>query len=227
MAQCTARSKRTGQRCGAKAMTGVPVCYHHGGPAALKNRGEGNGNFSTGRYSKYLPKNLAKIHNDVETDGDILETRDSIQLVDMMLADALSRINDEQGYSEKLWGQVRDTVQKLEINLKKADFKKLDETHIELRDLATEGLRQSLTRIEVRQLIQERSKLTEREIKRQVAMRTVLTSEQALLLVATVKGILRDVVTDPEQQALVRRRFAEIEGAVIETGGRVVAGDRA
>jgi len=35
--QCTAHSKKTGERCGAPAVTGYKVCYHHG--ANLKNPG--------------------------------------------------------------------------------------------------------------------------------------------------------------------------------------------
>ena len=35
--QCTAHSKKTGERCGAPAVTGYNVCYHHG--ANLKNPG--------------------------------------------------------------------------------------------------------------------------------------------------------------------------------------------
>src|ERR1700728_4485283 len=30
MAQCTGKSKRTGERCGAQAITGSTKCYHHG-----------------------------------------------------------------------------------------------------------------------------------------------------------------------------------------------------
>jgi hypothetical protein len=46
---CTAKSKRTGKRCGALAMANGK-CYHHGG-AALK--GIAAPRFKHGRYSKY------------------------------------------------------------------------------------------------------------------------------------------------------------------------------
>lgn len=46
---CRATSKRTGQRCRARAMRGQDVCYHHGG-ASL--RGIAHPNYRHGYYSQ-------------------------------------------------------------------------------------------------------------------------------------------------------------------------------
>lgn len=46
---CKAKSKRTGQRCHARAMRGQDVCYHHGGKS---RRGIAHPNYKHGYYSK-------------------------------------------------------------------------------------------------------------------------------------------------------------------------------
>lgn len=51
--QCEAKSKRTGQRCRAQAITGKTVCRHHGGKTPIKH----------GLYSKF-PQAVAAQHLD-------------------------------------------------------------------------------------------------------------------------------------------------------------------
>ena len=54
MTQCTAKSKRTGKRCTARAMSGKAVCYHHGG----RSPGAKKGNKSavvTGQFETIFP----------------------------------------------------------------------------------------------------------------------------------------------------------------------------
>ena len=46
---CKAKSKRTGQRCRARAVRGMQVCYHHGGKS---RRGLSHPNFKHGYYSR-------------------------------------------------------------------------------------------------------------------------------------------------------------------------------
>ena len=49
--RCTARSKRSGQRCGAPAVRGWKVCRFHGARGGAPE-GEANGAWKHGRYSK-------------------------------------------------------------------------------------------------------------------------------------------------------------------------------
>ena len=50
--RCTARSKRTEVRCGAPAMRGKSVCYHHGGKAGGPS-GKRNGNWKHGGRTRH------------------------------------------------------------------------------------------------------------------------------------------------------------------------------
>lgn len=86
--QCTAKSKRTGERCRAHAMKGTTVCRMHGGPAV--RRGNENGNYKHGRYSKYLPATVrAKVEAFEDTDP--LDLLDELNTQRALLADYLER----------------------------------------------------------------------------------------------------------------------------------------
>lgn len=49
--RCHARSKRTGQQCGAPAVTGWRVCRHHGAGGGAPE-GKRHGSYSHGGYTK-------------------------------------------------------------------------------------------------------------------------------------------------------------------------------
>ena len=49
--RCHARSKRTGKRCQAAAVKGWTVCRHHGAGGGAP-KGERNGNYRHGHYTK-------------------------------------------------------------------------------------------------------------------------------------------------------------------------------
>jgi hypothetical protein len=49
--RCRARSKRTGKFCQSPAVTGWKVCRHHGAGGGAP-KGERNGNYKTGHYTR-------------------------------------------------------------------------------------------------------------------------------------------------------------------------------
>ena len=75
--QCTARSRRTGQRCEAWRVKGSAVCYHHGG---VTPRGVEAGAFRHGRYSKSLPDQLTSTYRQVLADEQRHDLRDELAL---------------------------------------------------------------------------------------------------------------------------------------------------
>jgi hypothetical protein len=85
MTQCTATSKRTGRRCGARAVTGRNVCYHHGGRTP---RGTASPHFQHGRYSRDLPTRVAARYEEAKADTELVSLRQEIALVDVRIVDA-------------------------------------------------------------------------------------------------------------------------------------------
>lgn len=90
--QCTATSKRSGERCRKPAMRGHTVCLAHGGRTP---RGEASPHFKTGRYSRSLPGHLAATYEQALADPRLLSLREDIALTDAMICDQLAQLSDE------------------------------------------------------------------------------------------------------------------------------------
>jgi len=90
--QCTATSKRSGERCRKPAMRGRTVCLAHGGRTP---RGEASPHFKTGRYSRSLPGHLAATYEQALADPRLLSLRDDIALTDVMINEQLSQLSED------------------------------------------------------------------------------------------------------------------------------------
>src|SRR5215208_3066335 len=106
--QCTARSRRTGQRCEAWRVKGSAVCYHHGG---VTPRGVEAGAFRHGRYSKSLPDQLTSTYREVLADQQRHDLRDELALGRAKADDILRRM--ERGESDSLWLLLRDKAREM------------------------------------------------------------------------------------------------------------------
>jgi len=75
MAQCSALSKRSGERCKKHAPKGHVVCSMHGGKSP---RGVDSPSFKTGRHSRYLPDRLTEKYCEALADEELLRLDDEI-----------------------------------------------------------------------------------------------------------------------------------------------------
>lgn len=77
--QCTAKSKRTGERCKAPAVRGKDKCRMHGGATPVK----------TGLYSKYTKTFLADRIEELKNDPALTDLREHIAFMTALLMDRL------------------------------------------------------------------------------------------------------------------------------------------
>lgn len=92
MAQCAAKSKRTGERCKANAVSGYAVCRMHGAGSPHQGR-PGGAPITTGRYSikrQELARKAQEFANDT-TPGDLTG---ELVLMRALLQDYLDRFED-------------------------------------------------------------------------------------------------------------------------------------
>lgn len=192
-AQCTATSKRTGNRCKARAVLGRTVCYHHGGATP---RGFDLPQTKIGRYSRDLPARLSSRYQEALSDPDLLAMREEVALVDARLGDLLKRV--DSGESGLVW----DLLQKVYHEF------------VEVRGLGNEGAREAAAKLtemarliqrgtadrvawgEIGDLLEQRRKLVESERKRLLDLQLVITADKAMLLMAAVVDVIRRNVTD-------------------------------
>jgi hypothetical protein len=168
-------------------------CRHHGG---LTPRGFALPQTKTGRWSKDLPTRLASRYAAALADGDLLALRDEVGILDMRLGELLSRV--DSGEAGGLWRSLRDA---------KATFlADRDNTSLmTLLALIDRGAGEASTWREIFDVIEQRRKVVESERKRLVEMHQMMTTEQAMLLLAAVTDTIRRHVTDRDALGAISR----------------------
>ncbi|MCB9150722.1 MAG: hypothetical protein H6641_18365 [Caldilineaceae bacterium] len=106
--RCTARSKRSGERCKKAAMRGRNVCMFHGGKTP---RGVASGSFKTGRYSQHLPTRLAARYCEAQNDQKLLDLHEEIALIDARIADMLDGLTGDTARDNEKWGCVMELIE--------------------------------------------------------------------------------------------------------------------
>lgn len=192
MSQCTAKSKRTHERCQRPAMHGSTVCYHHGGKS---RKGIAHPSFKDGRYSKALPSAMLEKYHEAVNDPELLNMRHDIALVDARLSELLKR--SEAGESRTLWQQARNANDSIRQAMDNENWPAMESAVRDLDRLVGEGLADHEVWHEIGDLIDQRRKLVESEQKRLVAMKQLITSQQAMTLIAALAAIVKKRVTDP------------------------------
>lgn len=203
--QCTARSKRSGQRCKAPAVTGFDVCYKHGGATPT---GIAAPSFKHGRYSKHLPENLIAAYQHANNDHELLGVREDIALLDTLLMDNLTKL--DSGESGAAWTLMRKAVDALELAIHKEDYGTVLKTTRDMRDVIDQRIAHYATEQEIRDKLEQRRKLVESERKRMIDMEQVMTAEQAMILVSGLLDAIRRNVQDRAILTAIQAEFIRL-----------------
>jgi len=201
--QCTATSKRTGERCRAQAVTGKTVCYHHGGRSLA---GPASPSFKHGRYSRFLPSRLQDRYREAVADGELLALREDIALLDARLAEVLGRL--DTGESNQVWQELQRTYG--ELRTARGSPERMAAALTAMGQLIEDGLADYAAWDDVRSLLDQRRRLVESERRRLVEMQQMLTAEQAMTLLAAVTDTIRRHVTDRNTLAAIATDLSRI-----------------
>ena len=112
MAQCTAKSKQSGERCKRPSSPGKTVCYYHGGA-----RGSGRPP-KHARYSKNLQNTprVAELYEYHKTDPKFNETMNEIAYMRALLSNLMEKQSDEEKLADPILmrdiGNVIDIITK-------------------------------------------------------------------------------------------------------------------
>lgn len=203
--------------CGAKAKSGAPCkqrampngrCYIHGGKSLS---GAASGTFKTGRYSKYLPTGVLDSYHAALADEDLLATRDSIALAETRIIDLLKTL--DAGAGKELWEQAQTTFAGLKTAIKANDAETVRESLRQLDKIIGGGMTQAQTWNEIGDWMERARRLRETEQRRLVAMQQMITSEQAMLLVAALTMAVKSHVSDPIALRAITDEFTRTIGA--------------
>jgi hypothetical protein len=202
--QCTAKSKRTGERCKARAVTGSKVCYHHGGRTP---KGIASPHTKSGRYSKYLAPDLADRFISLENDEDLLNLKYEIVLLDVLISENLSAL--QPGESADFWDAALQQVIDARKSYMSENYAGLEKALNELEALCDHRRLHFAAEKEIREKVKLRKELTESRRKHLIETEQVVTSEQAMLLVSGLLESVRRNVKDRNALTAIQTDFIQ------------------
>lgn len=203
MARCKAMSRTTGKQCGNRPMIGVSVCRMHGGKAAIKNRGKGNGNYSTGRHTQLFKS--VKLHERYEramNDPELLEHRRSIAVLDALLDETLKKIKSRNDDGESDWGKALRLLREWKGSLNPRSWRtrrmmphilRLEE---HLKECAASD---RAARADARKVIMEQATVTDRELQRLTILSGIMTMDQARDLLRVIMDQVATIKDDDDR----------------------------
>lgn len=166
-------------------------CRYHGG---LSKKGTEHPNFKTGRYSKYLPKELGIMADDFASDPNRLDQTAQMAILDAMLVETL------KDYAAGGGGSVWDELMKKREDYYRAQSRKDTRGMVgivnEVMEMVGAGYTRFLASREAREIIDDRRKLTESERKRRIEEQSMIPVDQVILLLSKVGDSIRRHVSD-------------------------------
>jgi hypothetical protein len=182
MAQCTARSKRSKVQCKNFALKNLKTCKFHGGKAPT---GELSTRFKTGRYCKSLSGKLLANYEEGFTDTQkILDMTSEMVLLDTRTQQLTSELEEEEGGStfEDVAEALIDLRRELRVNLRKGQTLPKELKVVE--DIVRAGWNREEKWSEVLKTVEQRRKVSETEVKRLTASRTMVPIQQVKQLLS-------------------------------------------
>ena len=216
--RCTAKSKQSGQQCKRHAVVGGTKCYMHGGASLA---GIASPTFKHGRYSKSLPERLAARYAEAQDDPRLLELRDEVALIDTRLAELLTHL--DSGESAKRWQAVNGAYADLRDATARSDSAAFKAAMAAMGEALAAGAADHDIWTEIVTLTDQRRKLVESESKRLQTMQQMITSQQAMVLLAAVVDTIRKHIQDRTVLAAISqdiRTLTAIDPPALETADR-------
>ena len=202
--------------CGAKTRSGgtckqSPMpngrCRMHGGPTPS---GMAAPSYKHGRYSKYLPSNVADKYREALNDPDLTHLREELALIDVMLGEKLEKLH--AGESTDFWARMLGEIKTYRVALQKQNSdgyagREPDEILDRIEELASRGAVVLDIFSQIQPMLEQRRKTAESENKRIKELNQTFTAEQAVAFVRQLGDSVKRHVTDPKQLAAISEDF--------------------
>ena len=200
--QCSAKSKRTGERCKGLAVRGRQTCRMHGGTAT---RGMAAPQTIHGRYSKALPTGMLDTFHGAVRDPDLLVLRRDIALVDTHLAGLVESLSGAPPL--EAWAAAQATLAGYMRDRLPADLDQLAAIlGASVADMgAWDGIGRALDR---------RQRMVESERKRLLEMQGMVTLDQLLTLVQHLTTSIRAHVADQSVLSAIQADLQRALGTI-------------
>jgi hypothetical protein len=202
--QCTATSKRNGERCEAWAMRGKEVCYHHGGKSPV---GAGSPHFRDGARSKagaIFTGDALEHYEVARTDDRYLELREDLAVLDTLFVQALKEAKIGQGGA--LWKELHRAWARFRA-VPASDVDATSAARTEVNRLIKDGVDRYKAQEHALGLLERKRRTSETERRRILDQERTITQVQAMSFVATLVALMREAVAGEENEREILGRF--------------------
>ncbi len=228
--RCGARlRKKPGQYCGHWPLKGRTRCRLHGGASLA---GPASGTWDTGKFSKYLPTDLAERYDRHRRDPKLLEMREHVAIVDSQLERLLEQW--AKGGTPAEWKQVFDLATELqdacgeftaaqrarnEADMKAA-FRAIADLVGSLGALAMQGIKDARAWRDIANVMTLGQQLRDGEKRRE--REDAIPAVKALAAFGHLAAAISRIVTNPNEKRLLAQALREFfmgtvsDGKVIE-----------
>lgn len=178
-------------QCGSHARTGSTVCYHHGAGGIKKPGGRP---VEHGGYSRDMPRNLLRRYEMALADPGLIELREETSVMVTLIADVLKQYGN---FSPDL-DELGDAMTTLGESLRAEALDDAQAAYLTMYEIFNASKGQWGILRELRQLVEQRRKLTATEIRRLEALNQLLTIQEAMAFQAAVLHIVKQVLNKLE-----------------------------
>ncbi|MES2465349.1 MAG: HGGxSTG domain-containing protein [Armatimonadota bacterium] len=203
--RCSAKSKRSGERCKRWAVNRRSVCPFHGGKSLT---GVAHPNFLHGRYSRHLPSRLSDGYEAALQEPEIASVRSEVALCVARQEDLLSRVDSgEAGANwrdlQTLYTEVEKQQRLWQENRGTPAGDRAREAYVclvqEMGAVVASGASDYRAWGEVCSMIEQRRRLVNTEIACLVKSEQMVPKEKALAFVGAVVAVVRRHCPEPER----------------------------
>jgi hypothetical protein len=147
------------------------------------------------RYTKLVADDIRRSYERAATDEELLSLRDDVALVQAKVNDAVKALSGKA--TTALFREMNEGWSDLKAAMRSGDPAQLQPALNSLERLIQQGDANAGKWDEVLALLDFKSKLAEREWRRQEALQTMITAEQARALFGAVVALIHQHVHDP------------------------------
>jgi hypothetical protein len=170
-------------------------CKLHGGRSLS---GIASPRYKTGLYSKYVPKTLRKDYDAISEDRDLTELRDDLALQTTLIMAAFRRMDETEAPP---WGKVVELLNDCVLAQRKKNQEKFEAAFVSMAEMIRTGhaAAQSMERlkVEVRDLIQEKTRTASAEWKRQADLQGLVELSKVMMMQRAILEANMAEIVDP------------------------------
>lgn len=180
------------------------ACRVHGGATPT---GMASPNYIHGKYSKVAPLRLKDRYLEALHDEELLSLRDDLAMLEARIAELFGQLSEGENVGK--WSDLQDTLEQLTKANRTGNKAGVASALYKLSRLIREGAAEQATWDEIYNCWEQKRRLTASEQDRLVAMRQMLTAEQAQMFVRWVMLSVREEVDDHRVVQRIQDRIRE------------------